>query len=434
MSLNIIQLRLFAKWKNSVKYLKTVFLLCYVVFHVNTLSVGNAQEASNIPKNVETALNSNAKDMNQISLFWKQTRTTNMDFDLFFKRTNALYDRGLLEPQNFFFSFRDNKFTLLSTIKDVIKRDIGIPQAWKISVPLASDVKKQGIELSERVQEVAFDGKRFYSGTGSVVSSENSPGIEILPLEDIILNKNPSRVNQQYTIKMGFKYPNCGSEVGSSCQSYILFLIKSGQMLRVEQVKLNNENYLYLEIKAKSLLDWNRVERIFSFWLDPRMNYAVKQLDIKSIDGKICYHIENDDFIKLENRTVFIPRKTQTVYYTYYETDDIFETSLFTEISLLADISSKKVSEKNFDISKKYTEPSTYVFDKTLSKSGEGIGYLVPANPADLDRVIESALTDKDFTPTPLPSRAAIIIRWIMILAGISMILYAGYRKFIQKI
>ncbi|MDR1491426.1 MAG: M56 family metallopeptidase [Planctomycetaceae bacterium] len=33
-----------------------------------------------------------------------------------------------------------------------------------------------------------------------------------------------------------------------------------------------------------------------------------------------------------------------------------------------------------------------------------------------LDRVIESALTDKDFTPTPLPSRAAIIVRWLFII------------------
>jgi hypothetical protein len=50
-----------------------------------------------------------------------------------------------------------------------------------------------------------------------------------------------------------------------------------------------------------------------------------------------------------------------------------------------------------------------------------------------LQILIKSALNGTDFVPTPLPSTTAIIIKWLRCFAGIAMILYAVYKKFIEK-
>ena len=54
------------------------------------------------------------------------------------------------------------------------------------------------------------------------------------------------------------------------------------------------------------------------------------------------------------------------------------------------------------------------------------VKYRMPANPADLDRVIEAALTGKEFVPTPIrPSLFALILRWGLVIVGLCMIIYA---------
>ncbi|MDR1480236.1 MAG: hypothetical protein LBJ00_14970 [Planctomycetaceae bacterium] len=113
--------------------------------------------------------------------------------------------------------------------------------------------------------------------------------------------------------------------------------------------------------------------------------------------------------------------------------DIISDTPLFTDQYELVEISTKKINDKQFNLKEKYSNPGTHIGDRTLNDTENGVQYVIPANPADLDRVIEAALSDKDFVPTLLPSRTATIIRWILILLGLAMILYAAYQKFIKK-
>jgi hypothetical protein len=106
---------------------------------------------------------------------------------------------------------------------------------------------------------------------------------------------------------------------------------------------------------------------------------------------------------------------------------------LYQEDFILAEVSNKKIDKRQFELDKSYAQPGVVVTDRTLKDTENGLTYFVPANPADLDRVIESALTGKDFTPTPLPSRAAIIVRWLFIILGLAMMIYAVSMKFIKK-
>jgi hypothetical protein len=211
-------------------------------------------------------------------------------------------------------------------------------------------------------------------------------------------------------------------------------LANDGEVLRVdESVLLDGDQTILIKIKSKSIFDWNKTERIFTFWLSKKYNYAIKQCEISSLDGQICYLIQNDQFFELKKKVLYLPRQTSISYYTYTTCNTIFPKPLFKEEITLSNISTKKIDPKLFSLDKLYSIPGTVISSRELRDTDEGLTFTIPANPADLDRVIEAALTGKDFVPTPLPSTTAIVIKWLLCVAGIAMIFYAGYDKFIKK-
>src|SRR5205814_905646 len=71
---------------------------------------------------------------------------------------------------------------------------------------------------------------------------------------------------------------------------------------------------------------------------------------------------------------------------------EVFNTPLITDVLKVSEYATKPVPEELFTL--KYTTPGTNVTDKSLPEaSGQpgGVTYKIPANPQDLDRVIEEA-------------------------------------------
>jgi hypothetical protein len=232
---------------------------------------------------------------------------------------------------------------------------------------------------------------------------------------------------------VGIKVPLWGSELGNRPISSILYFEEDGEILQIRNVVLNNQETLFIEAKAKSFTDWNIKERLFSIWLLPEKDYSIKQMDVKSLDGELMYRVENSNYKNVSSRKIILPHSVIVSCYTYGTLNEtILPEALFKEEYTLIEVSTKKINTKQFSLDE-LSMPGTLVGDRTLKDTQEGLVYTIPANPADLDRVIEAALSGKDFTPTPLPSRTAMIIRWILILLGLAMILYAGYKKFIKK-
>ena len=240
-------------------------------------------------------------------------------------------------------------------------------------------------------------------------------------------------MTDEYTNYLGFKFPNRPNEFVDLPESYVLFLLKHGELLDIQSSKLEGNDTLQIKIKSEYILfPWQSPNRVFLFWLIPGKNYAIKQCEILRDNGGLAYRIINDFFEKLPGKSVFVPRKTVVEHFTNENPNaEICDTVLFRETFELLDAAIKKINEGQFNLQNSYTIPGTHVADRVLLEGPVGLQYTMPANPADLDRVIEAALTGRDFVPTPIQLPLfALLFRWGLAIVGLLMIIYALRRIF----
>jgi hypothetical protein len=74
---------------------------------------------------------------------------------------------------------------------------------------------------------------------------------------------------------------------------------------------------------------------------------------------------------------------------------------LLNEIFSVNEISTQAIDKNQFCLRENYRVPGTNVSDFTLGEgsNGYGVQYEIPANPEDLDRVIETARTGRPYVP-----------------------------------
>ncbi|MDR1383971.1 MAG: hypothetical protein LBJ67_09030 [Planctomycetaceae bacterium] len=397
---------------------KHISLYFLVVLFSYSINIAIAETPVTILEKVRKILEQNVEQLDPISLVWVSQRSTNLELEPFFKKIKSEHHCGFLEPVNCVFMWEEGCGYLCRLSKT-------LAESSGDTLPLAY---AKDLKLSTHIDEKSVDGKNFYSG--GKAQKDKIGGLGVNPI-------NQASLYQIFTINMGYKYPTFGDEFQTPPMSYILYLAQNGEVLQANQDSLDGEEVFKIKIRSECrLMDQKTsVSRLITFWCLPKYNYAIKRINVESLDGKMLYCTKNENFQLIPGKTVYLPYHITIDYYTFVTAfGDISSSPLFTEDFFLKEISTNPVNKKQFDLRNKYNDPGTLVTDRTLRDTDDGVSYYVPANPADLDRVIESALTGKDFTPTPLPSRAAIIIRWIIILIGLGMILYAGYRKFIQKI
>jgi hypothetical protein len=385
------------------------------------------EQQGSLPDDIVSVLSQNADDLNQISITWKRKRSSEMDFELLTKTIKCLYDYGFLEDRNSVFMWQNPKSYLYYVEKDTIEGD-------HTTLPYAYEIHKSNTKLIESVLERSFDGTNIYNGNGSTATEFSTSGLGIYTKENAL--KAFARVPvcfPDYFLYAGYKFPLAAEELGTSQQSYILFLINQGRLIDFQKHD-NHVDSPFVVITIESEETQSKRKRIFEFLLLSKFNFAIKKWTMKTLDNKLLYEVENKEFVELSGKKIFLPKSIEVKHYSYVTVSDfVSPTPLFSERYLLAEISVKKIAAKQFDLRTKYSQPGTHIGDRTLTDTNKGVQYVVPANPADLDRVIEAALNGTDFIPTPLPSTAAIIVKWLLCLAGIAMIFYAGYKKFVKK-
>jgi hypothetical protein len=377
-----------------------------------------------IPATIIEKLESNAMSLDPISFVWVVQKKSPHDVQKLADKLGTPQDFGLLEQRVCTFMWQNKKGYFADSCKNTVSSSDGKEN----KLPLISD---KTLEKILNIQERSFNGIEFCAGF-KIETKDAVPGLSVYPLTYYMEHPLKNTFYQRYTTNLGYKFPSIGRELGNSQQSYILFLIENGNLIETSNVDIKNNQFFHIVVKGYDY--WEQCDRFFEFWLDPEYNYAITQSEIKSLKGKKIYSIDNEQFEKISGKEVFIPRKTTVQYYTgEVNSDNISLIPLFTEEFLLTEISTKKIDDKQFDLRTKYIASGTHIGDRTLKDSDTGVQYIVPANPADLDRVIEAALNGTDFVPTPLPSTTAIVIKWLLCIAGIAMIFYVGYEKFIKK-
>ena len=356
------------------------------------------------PSDVRAILESNVAGLNPIILEWTQKRSPNMDVESFVKRLNA--GPGLLrifEPERYFFIWQDGCVFLQT-------------------------------KFGTSTHVTAKDHENYYTyGEEERISAINT--VSAFPLA-LRMEKysHDSTFVQPYLPFLGIRLPSKSAELNEKPTSYISFLLENGNLVNYSEVDLEGMSALRVDIESNvSFIEIPDGVHVFSFWLVPKHNFAVARLEIKQSPDKLLLRAVNSDFKKITGTTVWIPYRTKVDYYVFAnQAMNHAGGPFFMQEFFLSDVSTRKTDISYFDLRKKFQQPGNLVGDRTLLDTNGGLMYVVPANPADLDRVIESALTGKDFVPTPLQSPWASPSSWVLAIVGLCLIIYSLVSMYIK--
>lgn len=388
-----------------------------------------------LPVQVTKGLQNNIESLDPISVVWTQQRSSTMDLDTLINQVKA--GPGLFnffEPEKNIFMCQGKclfLYTLQSRVHSV--GDVKFDEDGKA----IGKVKRTDVEVERAGLTTAMDSHNYYNGV-SEKDTDKSTGLSVYPIEKTMKDEAIYPVFlQSYLPFIGFKFPTYGTELKSNPSSYILFLLDNGKFLSYAKDVVDNEQLLRIDIESNVLIwdvSYESKPHIFSCWVDPKYNYAMKRMDIKLPSGELVLTANNSDFKIISGKGVYLPQRTRVDYFMLLDAlSDTSKGPLYTQEYTLINYSTKKINPAQFDLRNTFQQSGVMVSDRTLKDTDGGLTFFVPANPADLDRVIEAALTGKDFIPTPLPSTGAVIIRWLLCIIGIVMIGYACYMKFVKK-
>ena len=380
-----------------------------------------------LPTDIVESLMRNAADIDPISLGWVRTRTTSVDFETLIKKTHSLYDFGFLEPVNSLFIWQGGLAYLRLSEKNALESGEMIT---------AYEARNKNLRLVETIKERSFDGEICYIGSGHEQSDTNTPTLLVYSLEQA-KERLPffTMCYPEYMACAGYRFPLDAPELLESHDSLVLYLIARGDLNVVKSVDDETDNpKTYIELVAPEI--WTKKNHRYKFWLSKKLNYAVEKYEIESLDGDRAYQIINSDFFQIPGKTIYLPNKCIQKCFTFMTIPGVYLAKpLFEEQYRLTHISTERIDKRQFDLQSKYSNPGTMLGNHSFSKDAEtkGLQYVAPANPADLDRVIEAAITGGDFVPTPVTSKTAVVFRWLLVATGIVLVIYVLLRRLVKQ-
>jgi hypothetical protein len=249
-------------------------------------------------------------------------------------------------------------------------------------------------------------------------------------------------VDTEYFDAIGLALPKYTSDLQSRriCRSAVLSVLEGdGRIASIEQVILDTRNVTRVQVigdngerrralerraaisdalQNPGMPDENRKvatesmkkveiqlqlpeKRVYVFWLDPQLGYALVQQEERYEDGTLLTETRNSNFRQLPGRQVWVPWKSTRDYYTTEEAPDrFFKEPIYTRVRKVTEVSVQAVPDSQFVLN--YDSPGTWVEDR-----GAGISYTIPARPADLDRAIDALLQRQENPSAPQNAESA---------------------------
>lgn len=330
--------------------------------------------AAEIPAQVREALEQNAAKMSPFTIQWKYQLVEKGLRAHLPKEVVDNSDSGALEEQQVDYKFKAGRYYFRREFSQRL-RDIN---------------EKVSGESKRLYEEKSYDGQRIYMYSSTFVGKD--------PFAVGIFPKNTDNVLfDSYFERAGFRMPKFEKDdVSKSFVPEVLALVSDGEKLvTVEKTQLDERPCLRLVFETGSYIGWSGKAR-HEFYLDQESAYALRRHEVKRMDGTLLTRVELSDIQRAGGSDgPWLPMKCQASYYQYKSLPKtpsktvIMEENYRVESCSLADI-------PDSDFTLGYLRPGMIVGDATLpgatkTKSGF-ISYTVPANPADLDRVIERSV------------------------------------------
>jgi hypothetical protein len=284
----------------------------------------------------------------------------------------------------------------------------------------ASAQKKRLIKCTgtkEMETDVGFDGGKLYYGHRQ--ESGVDPPVLLIARPD---NVPPLKGREDkpiyplpYLRFAGLRVPSSPRDYAQhfKARSLILDLLERGAYVTQSEPKSEGgARYLTISLVAK--------DATYLVDLDPSRNYALRRFEERTPAGKLICVADLSDFREVPGKKDFwLPHRCDVQYYQWEgrpatPTPEPF----FVETYVITRCESQPIADRDFVVF--YNVPGTNVGDATLpnaEKSFNGqIGYVVPADSQDLDKVVQAAIHGTPLSrtvshaPRSQPHRLAIII------------------------
>lgn len=161
-----------------------------------------------------------------------------------------------------------------------------------------------------------------------------------------------------------------------------LDLVEREKLLRSGK---NTEEFIRQELAVLKQMQELPETRVYVFYLDPQMQYAVRRREERYEDGTLLLQVNNNEFEQLQGRKVWLPKKCTLDYYTWPGiTGTYSKNPILSRVIEVSEFGLNPVPDKQFVLD--YKTVGTLIFDRT--DPGRMLNYEIPAD----EIVLEIAL------------------------------------------
>lgn len=395
---------------HGLRRLAIAAVVCAALWLSATVGHSGALDGpASLPNQVRAALESNAKGLDPTTVVYDMKRTTSLassqlSSKLHFQgppsefvkeqTVRYLWQDGMTYVQTRTTSFvrKHSGPVSLDDYRPAVRAKTAKPKAKSVAPPEA--LKDPRVKIVE-IQETAIDKTNYYNGTGEEppqMASGKEPKV-ILSIEPIDLARSKLRgarlVRPEYFHEAGFFLPSKPEEQGRRQASLVLTRLdaEGDRLVAVEQAEIDGTSCLLVATEAK--------DRRYRFYLDPKLNFAVRRREELSSDGRLLVQSDGSDFKRDGSSETWLPRHHLVTYYRWPVNGQAIDSKPLVHITFdVKELNHDPIPLETFQI--KYRKAGTYIADATLPEakalpSGK-VSYRIPANPAQLDAAIKAGM------------------------------------------
>ena len=403
-----------------------------------------ADQDTVIPTNIEAQLKENARALSPITVRWTVKRTSRMPLRELFTLMNYSWDLageafiaeriGLIRLdanklyRRFEYPVPIAKGPLTGSLVDP-----AAPATKNLSVKVSESRNVTGYEM--QISEVSCDANNLYTG---LFRGDQESGLIIRPIQEAAarypLTAQDDTWNSDYFRQAGYRLPRMPSDflLDSPVRHEVLYWASQPDArVSVSSESLDGQSCLVIEIHQST--------GHYRYHLDESIGFAVKRRQQSDPQGHVLTTANMRNFRKLDSSPpIWLPIECEVDHHVWTITGAPVppaDEPIFSESYNLVEVTQDAIPLEAFVLN--YTASGVNIRDYRLDPK-KGVSYVVPADPRDLDAVIENAKSGKTFTPSELsksnPSWKWIIINLSVVAGLVIAILVRWYRSRAKRI